>query len=275
MGNDAKTSQESGQTYEYLTRSRTFQHGLKVLAIIPARYGSTRLPGKPLIDIFGQTLIERVYRRLMAFQKFKFDAIIVATDDQRILKEVTRFGGTAILTNTEHQSGTDRCAEVLDKLDQEYDLVFNVQGDDPEVQEAEMVALIEKFADPNCTIATPALESDNEYYWNTPGRVKIAVAQDGRALYFSRAAIPFVRTAEPSNTKLLHLGVYAFRPATLREITKLPPSPLEKIEALEQLRWLEYGYNIQVAIVQETSLWMIDTAEDLAAYRSHLSKRLK
>ena len=232
------------------------------IAIIPARFQSTRLPGKPVIEVRGKTLIEHVYRRVE--QAGSIERILVATDDERIAQAVQRFGGNVIMTRIDHQSGTDRLAEAAGKLPEDA-LVVNVQGDEPLIEpevidravaaarlkDSEIVTLRTKLAD----------RSDIE----DPNRVKVVVNRDGLALYFSRSPIP------SSGTTFLHLGLYVYRAGFLRRFTRLERTQLEIAERLEQLRALEHGFRIRVVEVESES-WGIDTPADLEKFKSYLGK---
>lgn len=240
---------------------------MRVAAIIPARYSSTRLPAKPLQKLGRKSIIERVYEAVHAV----VEHVVVATDDIRIAEEVEHFGGRAIMTSTEHRSGTDRCAEALEKMGGDYDIVVNVQGDEPFIRREHIKALLACFDDPATEIATlanPITEEDGIEALLNPNNVKVVTDRKGRALYFSRSAIPYKRDVDSAewlkhHTYLKHLGIYAFRPDVLRAITKLETTPLEQTEKLEQLRWLENGYHISVAETPFATIG-IDTPEDLA-----------
>ena len=239
---------------------------MRVAAIIPARYSSTRLPAKPLQKLGRKSIIERVYEAVHAIVV----DVVVATDDIRIAKEVERFGGIAIMTSTEHRSGTDRCAEALAKMGGDYDVVVNVQGDEPFIRREHIEALLSCFNNPATEIATlamPLTEEDGIETLRNPNNVKVVTDRKGRALYFSRSAIPYQRDIAEAewlqhHTCLKHLGIYAFRPNVLQAITTLKTTPLEHTERLEQLRWLEHGYHISVAETQFATIG-IDTPEDL------------
>lgn len=239
---------------------------LKYIAIIPARFGSTRFPGKPLALLMGKPVIEWVYSRVNSF----VDKAVVATDDERIYNAVTAFGGKAIMTSTEHQSGTDRCFEALNKMDEEFDVVVNVQGDEPFVSENQILSLLKAFEDPTVDIATLAVKISKENgldFLQNPSNVKLVKNKRNEALYFSRSVIPYNRSYTDeqlltSHTYFKHLGLYAYRVKALKEITSLDVSPLEKAESLEQLRWLENGYKIYVGETEKENIG-IDTPEDL------------
>ena len=233
---------------------------MEFVAIIPARYASTRFPGKPLAMLGGKPVIRRVYEQVTGVLP---DAV-VATDDERILRAVEEFGGRAVMTSSEHRSGTDRCWEAYGKLGREYDAVINVQGDEPFIRPEQLRAIMRCFDVPGTDIATlvrPFAESDGLAALENPNSPKVVLDGESRAIYFSRSVIPYLR------------GMYAFRTKVLAEVTALPPSSLEKAESLEQLRWLENGYRIGVGISDVETIG-IDTPEDLAAAEEFL-KRMK
>ena len=213
----------------------------------------------------SKSIIEWVYEAVHAI----IEDVVVATDDQRIAQEVERFGGRAIMTSTEHRSGTDRCAEALTKMGGEYDVVVNVQGDEPFIRKEHIEALLACFANPATQIATLAkpIGVDEAESITNPNCVKVTTDCTGRALYFSRSAIPYQRDVDPKewasrHTYLKHIGIYAFRAAALKAVTALDTTPLERAEKLEQLRWLENGYHISVATTNYATIG-IDTPEDL------------
>lgn len=226
--------------------------------IIPARFGSTRFPGKPLADINGKTMIQRTVE---AAQSANPDmGVAVATDDQRIAEVVEKFA-TVIMTGSNHISGTDRCADALSQLQWNCDVVVNLQGDEPFIKADQIHDLVACFNNEQTQIATLKKELTEIADIQNPNIVKVVSGINNRSLYFSRASIPFLRDTEHVRT-FKHIGMYAFRPAVLKEITQLEPTPLEKSEMLEQLRWLENGYQIDVV----ETLWAspaIDTPEDL------------
>jgi 3-deoxy-manno-octulosonate cytidylyltransferase (CMP-KDO synthetase) len=236
---------------------------MSVAVIIPARMASTRLPDKPLLKETGKYLIQHVVERVR--QARGIDRILVATDDQRIVRACAQFGAEAVMTRRDHPSGTDRIAEAAAKLDQE--LILNVQGDEPELPAGHIEACLSALRDggaPMATVACPLAAEDAA----NPNRVKVVLRRDGRALYFSRSLIPFPRDGgplPPGLTHLLHIGMYGYRREFLLEYPKLPPCPLEQAEKLEQLRALYYGYDIAVAQVQGHQAG-IDTAADYAAF---------
>lgn len=238
---------------------------MDVVAVIPARYASTRYPGKPLLNATGKYLIQHVYERAAAARTVT--RCLVATDDARIRDAVRSFGGEAVMTRPDHPSGTDRIAEVVCGLPgDDRDIVLNVQGDEPELAPAYLDRLVQRLAaEPprECPIATLACPFPADADPRDPNAVKVVLNQENRALYFSRALIPYPRdpgVAGPGRP-LLHLGVYAYRRAFLLQLAAWPPGGLEQIEKLEQLRVLERGYALAVEIVPESSVG-IDTPRD-------------
>jgi 3-deoxy-manno-octulosonate cytidylyltransferase (CMP-KDO synthetase) len=244
---------------------------VKTAIVIPARYASTRLPGKPLLRVTGKYLVEHVYERAC---RSRAGQVVVATDDPRIVAAVESFGGWVVRTRRDHPSGTDRVAEVAHGLDAE--VIINLQGDEPLIDPAALdllPELLERDADADvATLATPMASLDQ---WQNPNCVKVVRDVSGRALYFSRSPIPFVRDGRPDFTAkppifLQHLGLYAYRRAFLLNLARLPPEPLEQLEKLEQLRVLALGRRIQVGIVREVSVG-VDTYADyqrfVEAYR--------
>ncbi|MBK1441780.1 3-deoxy-manno-octulosonate cytidylyltransferase [Parapedobacter sp. ISTM3] len=237
---------------------------MKTIGIIPARYASSRFPGKPLIDIAGKSMIQRVYEQ--AIQSQSLDQVVVATDDERILAHVRTFGGNVLMTAGTHQSGTDRCAEVL-TVYSGFDVAINIQGDEPYIDPAQIDLLVSCFDNKHVQIATLIKRiSTAEELFNT-GIPKVVVNRTGQAIYFSRQTIPFQRNAPSQDWLHLHpyykhIGIYGYRSAILAELTKLPVSSLEQAEALEQLRWLENGYHIQTAETKVETI-AVDTPEDL------------
>ena len=236
---------------------------MKVLGVIPARYGSSRFPGKPLIDLKGKSMIQRVYEG--AKQCTLFEEVVVATDDQRIFDAVLMFGGKAMMTSQSHPSGTDRCAEVA-KTYPQMDVVVNIQGDEPLVDFGQLEQLIKAFDDRETQIATLGNKSVSMDDLLNPNRIKIVVNKAAEAIYFSRSPIPNFHHAkqEPlsSYPYLRHIGLYAYRSTILSELTALEPTALEQTESLEQLRWLYHGYAIKVV---ETTIETpnIDVPEDV------------
>ncbi len=249
---------------------------MKVIAIIPARYASTRFPGKPLAILGGKTVIRRVWEQVSRV----IDDVAVATDDRRIADAVEAFGGRAVITSPDHRSGTDRCYEAYTIIDEEYDVVVNVQGDEPFISPSQIRALTACFDDERTDIATlvkPFAPSDGIEALENPNSPKVVIDNESRAIYFSRSVIPYLRGVERSewlarHTFYKHIGMYAFRRDVLREVTSLPQSSLERAESLEQLRWLENGYKIGVGITDIETVG-IDTPEDLARAEEFLRTR--
>lgn len=235
--------------------------------IIPARYASTRFPGKPLADIGGKTMVQRVYEQVSG----SVDILYVATDDRRIHDEVLKFGGNSIMTSAEHLSGTDRCAEAAEMISAEtgnkIDIVINIQGDEPFIKPEQIGLLKSCFGSAGVDIATLIREcAPGEDVFN-PNQVKVITGNEGFAIYFSRSAIPFIRDHEPAQWTQRHLfykhiGLYAYRTEVLKTITKLPPGKLERAESLEQNRWIENGLRIKCALTKWDSI-SIDTPDDL------------
>ena len=238
----------------------------EVVGIIPARYDSKRLPGKPLVLIHDRPMIQHVYQR--AAQAATLDRLVVATDDSRIQKEVAQFGGEVLMTSREHRSGSDRVAEAARQLMIKDDaIVVNIQGDEPLLR-AEMIdSLVRKLQeDTDVPMATLAYPETDKNDFTDPGVVKVVLDVKGRALYFSRSPIPAVRNKSLTPTYYKHLGFYGYRNGFLQEFTKLSPGVLEKLEKLEQLRALEHGFTISVVITPFDSI-SVDTPEDLARIR--------
>lgn len=240
---------------------------MKFLAIIPARYASTRFPGKPLAMLGGRPMIQWVYERASSV----ISECWVATDDRRIEEAVKAFGGRVVMTSAEHRSGTDRCAEAYRKIaaltGDAFDVVVNVQGDEPFVSEEQLRTVCSLFDSPDVQIATLVkyfAPGEDVFNPNTP---KVVLTASGRALYFSRSVVPYLRSADADQWQASfpyykHIGLYAYRAETLAEITLLPQSPLELAESLEQLRWLENGYAIYAGLTSSESV-AVDTPEDL------------
>ena len=248
---------------------------MKVLAVIPSRYASTRFPGKPLAMLAGKPVVQWVWERVSAFAGP--EATVVATDDCRIMEAVQAFGGRALMTGTHHRSGTDRCGEVLATVEAQgghYDVVLNVQGDEPFVQGRQLAALVDCFADADTQIATLKTEICSHDELMSPNNVKVICNAKGRAVYFSRQPLPYLRGVAPEHwlehqRYYKHVGVYAFRSEVLHEVTRLAPSALECSESLEQLRWLENGYAIRVGETDAANIG-IDTPADLAAAEKYI-----
>ena len=241
-------------------------------AIIPARYASTRFPGKPLVVLGGKTVIQRVYEQVNNV----LSEVYVATDDERIFKCVESFGGKAVMTRSDHQSGTDRIQEAVEKTSTQTDVIINVQGDEPFLQPSQIQTLMQLFDDPSTQIGTLGKYFENIEAVENPNSPKIVMDNRGFALYFSRSVIPYIRGKERQNwfgeyPFLKHLGVYAYRREVLTEVTKLPQSSLEKTESLEQLRWLQNGYRIRVGLTDVETVG-IDTPEDLQRAEAFLNQ---
>lgn len=249
---------------------------MKSLAIIPARYASTRFPAKPLATLGGKLIIQRVYEQV----KRAVEDVVVATDDDRIMAAVEAFDGRAVMTSTEHRSGTDRCYEALQKVGGDYDIVINVQGDEPFIQPEQIRSLVSCFEDEATDIATlvkPFTPEDGIEALENPNSPKVVISRDMKAIYFSRSVIPYIREVERTewltkHTFYKHIGMYAFRAKTLGEVTALAQSSLELSEKLEQLRWLESGYRIGVGITYIETIG-IDTPDDLRRAEEFLATR--
>ncbi len=246
---------------------------MKVTAIIPARYASTRFPGKPLALLAGKPVIRQVNEKVAGVNSDGY----VATDDARIFQAVESFGGRAIMTRADHRSGTDRIEEATAALAEEPDVVVNVQGDEPFIHPSQIETVVSLFDDARTQIATIGKPFETMDAVDNPNSPKIVRSLDGFALYFSRSVIPFVRGKEHgewlgSYPYLKHLGIYAYRREVLRAITLLPQSPLELAESLEQLRWLENGYRIKVGLTHVETIG-IDTPADLQRAAEFLRER--
>lgn len=239
---------------------------MKFIAIIPARYASTRFPGKPLADMAGKTMIQRVYEQV---QK-AVSEVWVATDNVLIFEAVETFGGKAIMTSEGHRSGTDRIYEAFEKIGHGYDVIINVQGDEPFIQPEQIMALMDCFDSKDVQLATlvkPFRKEDGFDALFNPNSPKVVINKDNEAIYFSRSIVPYIRDVHHTewldkHTFYKHIGMYAYRADVLKEITKLPLSSLEKAESLEQLRWVENGYTIKVGYTYVETIG-IDTPEDL------------
>lgn len=249
---------------------------LKFLAVIPARYASTRFPGKPLARLGGKPVIRRVWEQVTQV----FADAVVATDDQRIIEAVEAFGGRAVMTSPDHRSGTDRCREAVEKSGGTPDIVVNVQGDEPFIAPSQLRAIARCFDDPSTDIATlvkPFTPADGLAALENPNSPKVVLGTAGQALYFSRSVIPYLRGVPREewlerHTFYKHIGMYAFRRETLYAVTALPQSALERAESLEQLRWLENGYRIRTGISDVETIG-IDTPEDLAKAEAFLKSK--
>ena len=236
---------------------------MKFIGIIPARYASTRFPGKPLAILGGKPVIQRVYEQVVSV----LGEAYVATDDERIFQAVEQFGGQAVMTRSDHKSGTDRIEEAAQKLNTDADVIINVQGDEPFIQKSQLETVKHLFDDPQTQIATLGKPFESMEAVENPNSPKIVTDINGYALYFSRSVIPYIRGNEQSEWLqhfpfLKHIGLYAYRREVLAQITKLPQSPLELAESLEQLRWLQNGYRIKVGLTNVETVG-IDTPEDL------------
>lgn len=248
---------------------------MKFIGIIPARYASTRFPGKPLADMNGKPMIQRVYEQVETV----LDEVYVATDDSRIETAVKKFGGKVVMTSANHRSGTDRCYEAYTLVGKGYDIIINIQGDEPFIHPDQINILKDCFTDDSTQIATLAKAFDeNDDFESTlfnPNTPKVIFNTQNEAMYFSRSIIPYIRGEKhtewlKNHTFYKHIGLYAYRAETLAEITRLEPSRLEIAESLEQLRWLENGYKIKVGITDRETIG-IDTPEDMAAALLKLS----
>ena len=249
---------------------------MKFVGIIPARYASTRFPGKPLADLMGKPVIQWVYERVTDL----LDRVVVATDDDRILNAVLKWGGEALLTSPDHPSGTDRCLEAFLKLEENYDVIINIQGDEPFIHPSHIELLKSAFQNPSTDIATlvkPFSPDDDFETLFNPNTPKVLLNSKGQAIYFSRSIVPYIRNKHhsewlKSHVFYKHIGIYAYKPQALHEITSLPPSLLEKAESLEQLRWIENGYVIQAMITDKETIG-IDTPEDLERAKNLIKSR--
>lgn len=247
---------------------------MKFIGIIPARYASTRFPGKPLALLGGKPVIQHVYEKVAAV----LEAASVATDDERIYDVVKSFGGQVVMTRTDHKSGTDRIEEAIEKIGGEWDVVVNVQGDEPFVAKSQLDTICHCFDDPTTQIATLGKPFESMEAVQNPNSPKIVVDNMGFAMYFSRSVIPYVRGKEKSSWLthypfLKHLGIYAYRKDVLRQVTQLPQSSLEIAESLEQLRWLQNGFKIKVGTTDVETVG-IDTPQDLERAEEFLKAQL-
>jgi len=227
-----------------------------IVGIIPARYASTRFPGKPLIDIDGKTMLQRVYEQ--ATKSKALAKVVVATDDERIFNHVKDFGGEVLMTAAHHPSGTDRCLDALQQLKEPYQYVINVQGDEPFIEPEQIDELAAVLLDGTTELATQMIEVDSYEMLFDKGEVKIVLNTNNEALYFSRMVIPFVKGVEEKlwhthHRYYRHVGMYAYRADILQQIAALPVSSLEKAESLEQLRWLENGFRIKCVVTKYES----------------------
>lgn len=251
---------------------------MKFVGIIPARYASTRFPGKPLALLAGKPVIQHVYEQVIG----TLDDVYVATDDERIRDVVKNFGGKVIMTSANHKSGTDRCYEAFTAIEEYYDIIVNIQGDEPFIQSSQLNVLKKCFDDPTTQIATlvkPFTSEDPFIALKNINSPKVVINANRNALYFSRSIIPYQRNAEQkdwlkNHTYYKHIGLYAYRSEVLKEITALPQSSLELAESLEQLRWLENGYTIKVGISEMETIG-IDTPQDLIRAEEFLKNKLQ
>lgn len=246
---------------------------MKVLGIIPARFGSTRFPGKPLAKIHGVTMIERVYRR--AKLATSLNDVIVATDDQRIYDHVVSFGGKVMMTSDQHPSGTDRCAEVIAKLNEAYDVVINIQGDEPYIHPQQIDLLVDCFKSGSAPLATLVKQITQVAELEQVNLPKVVIDNSGKALYFSRSVVPFTKSEDRSRAVeqglyYKHIGIYGYQASLLPELAALPKSKLEIMESLEQLRWLENGYSIITAISDHENI-AVDSPEDIVLIESRFT----
>lgn len=240
---------------------------MNIAAIIPARYASTRFPGKPLININGKSMVHNVYNQASKV----FDTVYVATDDERIASEIDSFGGKYVMTSKKHKSGTDRCAEAIIKIEEiegkEFEVVVNIQGDEPFIKTEQLEELKKCFKKKRVQIATLVKPINNKEDIFNPNKPKVVINTLNEAIYFSRSPIPYLRGHKETTwiTKHMfykHIGLYGYKKDILLEITKLKQTPLEIAESLEQLRWIENGYKIKVAFTEHESV-SIDTPKDL------------
>ncbi len=243
---------------------------MKVVGLIPARFNSTRFPGKPLVNIKGKSMIRRVYERCCLAQGLQ--EVWVGTDDERILNEVNDFNGNVMMTSTSHQNGTERCAEMSEKLDADY--FINIQGDEPFISPHQIDQLVEVL-DGKIQIATLVSAINENATLDDPNIMKVVIDRNDFAIYFSRNCIPYVRDFDKEewlqkHNFWKHIGMYAYKSNVLKEIVDLPLSSLEKAESLEQLRWIENGYSIKVGRTDIESV-SIDVPEDLKKMESHLN----
>ena len=246
----------------------------RILGVIPARYASSRLPGKPLVDIGGRSMVMRVFDQ--AIKATSLSSVVVATDDNRIVEHVASHGGNVVMTSPDHPSGTDRCWEALQTVGADgFDAVVNIQGDEPFIVPAQIDELCADIGKPDAAIATLAQVVTDDKDLDDPGEVLIATDIHMNALYFSRAAIPFLRN--PTGGRrcdqfryLKHVGLYAYTTEALSRIVGLPPSSLELAESLEQLRWLELGFRVRVGLTEHPS-FCVDTPADLEEARRRVS----
>jgi 3-deoxy-manno-octulosonate cytidylyltransferase (CMP-KDO synthetase) len=244
---------------------------MKIIGIIPARYGSTRFPGKPLVDIDGKSMVQRVYEQ--SSKSNLLSHVIIATDDERIMNHVRDFGGNVMMTSPQHVSGTDRCAEII-RLDtgNKWDVAVNIQGDEPYIQPEQIDLLCACFESPDTSIATLVKEIKSSDELFNHNNVKVILNKNSEAIYFSRSPVPYCRNYPEQewirhHTYYKHIGIYAYRTEVLLEIAQLPKTKLEITESLEQLRWIENNYKIKSQITSFESI-AIDTPDDLLRIKS-------
>lgn len=238
---------------------------MKIIGIIPSRYNSSRFPGKPLVNIRGKSMIRRVYEQ--SCKAMCLSEVVVATDDIRIENHVKEFGGKVVMTSPVHNTGTERCAEVVKNRANEFDIAINIQGDEPFIQPAQIELVANCFLAEDIMIATLAKKMENLDELRDPNRPKVIMNLRHEAIYFTRAAVPHylripLKEWTAQHVYYKHIGIYAYRADVLQKIVTLTPTPLETAESLEQLRWLEHGYKIHVGITESDS-FAIDTPEDL------------
>ncbi|WP_027420620.1 3-deoxy-manno-octulosonate cytidylyltransferase [Crocinitomix catalasitica] len=246
---------------------------MKVLGIIPSRYGSSRFPGKPLIDLMGKSMIQRVYEQ--AKKCSAFDTVLVATDHPEIEAHVLAFGGEVMMTSSDHNSGTERCGEVIQKYN-DFDIIVNIQGDEPLIRPEQLNELVDLFSDSTVEIGTIVKKIAVESDVRNPNRIKVVLDANNNGIYFSRSPIPHIANTPHEDWLkktdfFKHIGIYAWRKSTLNELLALPASDLEKLESLEQLRWLYNGYKIRTTLTTvETP--NIDAPEDVERVLELLKK---
>lgn len=238
---------------------------MSILGIIPARFASSRFPGKPLVDIGGKTMIHRVYEQ--AKKASGLSEVVVATDDERIAEEIKKIGGIVVMTSDKHQSGTDRCAEAVTKVPGKWDAVINIQGDEPFILPEQINLLASLFRNTEIEIGTLVKKLSDPSDLDNPNTMKVVLDNSGNGMYFSRSPIPFIRGVEKAkwlknNLFYKHIGIYGYRTDVLEKLTLLPQGKLELAESLEQLRWLENGYKIRTAFTELETL-SVDSPEDL------------
>ena len=249
---------------------------MKVVGIIPARYASTRFPGKPLALIKGKPMIQRVYEQAL---KSKLDAVVVATDDTRIADTLMDFGGHFVMTSPNHRSGTDRCLEALDLVEERYDAVVNIQGDEPFIDPEQINQVVHLILREDTPLASLAKRIEAEEELFSPNTVKVVMDRQGDALYFSRNPIPFMRNWDrkewlANGAFYKHIGIYAYKADVLRQIAAMSPTGLETAESLEQLRWLENGLRIRMGVTEVENV-SIDRPEDIVKAERFAENRMK